>query len=324
MSEGEIKRLIHFDSIHESKLAIPNYLFNDLMDLAEEGILKKNHIGFTFSYCYLMAYLYRYSKYQYYIPRTEEIKAMLGISKTNSDFNYIMKKNGVLENKLLVTTNDFPILSEFKEVDYSLSKELVIYTMSSYTDEIEDDGYYIKKFKEEKKIGRNQYCKLPIFGFYIYPEYLGSGEPYDGTFYNSDRTVIIDFDTFLFCVCNKELGVNAFYLYSYLKKQEGIFENFNATRERISNETGISSRSVQNYLNKLRSYNMIKVLHNIEYFSLGLNKADRKANTYKVNDYSDFTKQKVSYNKIRYVKANKHEEGELISDMVEEGLMNLF
>lgn len=293
MESTELKELIHYNEEHERYIAIPNSLFTKLLTLTKFKKLKSQHVGFTFSYIYLQTYLFRYTKYDTYVPTKGEIKQLLGYSATNKTVDHIIKRNGLLDDEsITVTSNDFPIINEWRDGDLE-------FTYIS-------DLYSHEEFRNDRKFGLSQSYKVPIFGLYANTDNYFNDEsnPYDGTFYPFDDGIsepytLIDFEVFAYMMSNKELGVNAFYLYCYiLYKNDLHTAGYNATHTRLAEETGLSSKSIQRYRDVMRSYNILKLEHNMDYFVHGLEDiTKRKASSNYANDYKSFTYEPIEYNK---------------------------
>lgn len=326
MKQKELLKLISFNEEYQSSVGIPNYLFNQLNLLVKQKKLKSQHIGFAFSYIYFITYMARYAKYDCFLPSTKQIKEILGYSATNKTIDYIIKKDGLLDKAgITKTIDDFPVVAEWKE-DYSIvgkNKSLEI----TFASEIYPDMTF---FKNERKANGQTMCKIPLFGFYNNPDNWGSGQPYDGTFFfGYDETgidfTLIDFRVFAYCMeKSEELGCNAFYLYCYLKSKNDIYNGYNATSKRLAQETGLSQRTVEKYRDNMRSYNMMTLWHEMDYFVIGgQDLKDKKASNNIINTYQDFTNDKITYHKLdkigitNYLK--KLEQEEHIKEIVEEG-----
>lgn len=284
--EELIKKLNVRDS--DQMVNIPNEIFKQLKVLSNKKDKKGSHITFAYSYIYLYTWLYRYCKYYNYPITTEEVKQLLGYSATNKTMNYLVKKNGLLEElNLLKTTTDYPVYYEF--VDKSIQFETL-----SQQDE------YLKEILR-KRHSNNYTIKLPIFAF----EREIEGEMDNGTFYDAYRTHIIDFNVFKFCMLNNELGCTAFYLYGYLKMNDyHYYGDFRATAKRISNETGIGEQTIIRHEKAMREYNMVELIHNMDYVSKTIDPNERIASTHKIKQFNEFTYEKCKVNKLLYRNVN--------------------
>ncbi|MGE7673076.1 helix-turn-helix domain-containing protein [Lysinibacillus sp. NPDC094403] len=289
-------------------VAMPNELFTQLLQMKEDKELKPVHIGFTYSYIYLQTYMYRYSTYSTYVPDNKEIKELFGYNPTEQRVDYIIKKNGLLEQKdILTTTTEFPVISEmvFDEFDNRVPK---ITTIQEFCKEFQHQT--VDEWRKEMKITRATKCKYPVFGFERYHEEDENGVYCEeGTFFNISDTTMIDMDTFLFCMSTDDIGANGFYVYAYLLDKSNKFNgDFNATYKRIATETGIGLNSITNIMNALRSHNLITTVHNVEYFSLVVPKKDRKASTHQVNTSDNFSEDKIEYDKLTFISSKWYKE----------------
>lgn len=300
---NKLEEILNYNDKYESKLALPNSIFKDLLQLVKDKKLKTAHVGFAYSYIYLETFLYRYAKYSNYVPRVSGIKGILGYNGGVKGLDYIIKRNGLLEQeKILTTTSDFPIDARFED-SFDGTNGLTITTLSMLGD---DEYSYSEQFRESRGINRNQTCKYPVFGFYTDKEPMESGV-YSGTFYHSENTHIIDFKVFNYCMANEELGVNGFYLFAYLKHKNDIFKDgYNATAKRLSNETGLTERTIKRYLDALRAYRVIEGIPEQDYFVLGLDEKERKANRYITNSYDDFFYKRMEYMKMKTMSLEKY------------------
>lgn len=323
MREEQLKDLINFNNEYQREITLPNFLFDKLNDLVKQKKLKSQHIGFTYSYIYLITYLCRYTKYDYFIPSTSKIKEILGYSPTNKTLDYIIKENGLLDKDgITKTINDFPVVAMW-EFNENYEKVLNI----TFISELED----VKKFKSDRfldvnnfnldksklneysKVGKKTKCKVPSFAFYQNHQDWESEKEYDGTFFKDyydtgmDYTYI-DFNVFAYCMANPdELGCNAFYLYCYLKHKNDVHGSYNATSERLSEETSLSKITVEKYRNNMRAYNMINLIHEMDYFVIGIDKSERRASANKVNPYEWFGDEKTSYKKLGKISLKQYE-----------------
>lgn len=257
---------------HEYFYAMDNKLFNMLLEMKEEKVIKSTHIPFVYSYLFITGYMHRYGKYNVYLPRTGEIKELLGFAHNNKAIDYLIKKDGVLDAyDLTETTTNFTLGYEF--TDY---KEFKLITLSDFNE------LDVAEFRKVHGITNRQTIKIP--------------KGYD--FDNNENTTLCDIRVFEFCMKNDDLGVNAFYLYSYLKHMNFKFKGYDATHIRIASELGLSKNTIQKYRDAMRSYNMIYLSHNMEYYHPNMDKKLIKASTNYINEYGLFTLSKQDYNKF--------------------------
>src|SRR5690606_29176934 len=117
---------------------------------------------------------------------------------------------------------------------------------------------------------------------------------------------IIPFEIFNYCMSHEDIGVTGFYIYSFLQNKNNMFTDYKATYQTISKEIGLSAKTVQRYMESMRSYNLITTIHNMEYFSTGITQEHRQASTHKVNKFEDFTYKKIDYEKMKVVNKYEH------------------
>ncbi|MCA1025703.1 hypothetical protein LCM23_06335 [Cytobacillus kochii] len=269
----------------ESKIFMPNELFQDLSVLKTKG---SNHITFAYSFYYLISWLYRFAKYDQFHLTIRELKEILGYNKTYGGLDYIIKKGGVLDQIGYTShANNYPIAWEYDtELKFTLLNELDNETQS------------IIKSNKSRKYS----IKLPAKGFYRNKD----SDYFDGTFYEVDRTHLIPFEAFKFSMSKKELGCTGFYLWSYLKMRTQQFENgYDSCIDDLSVETMIPRSTLLQYLVLLREYRMITCDYNQNFFSFNLLKEERKANTYRVNDFEEFSDLKLQVTTMKFIGSKK-------------------
>lgn len=238
-----INKIIKY-SEYENKIYIPNEIFNDLKVIHSKG---SSHVAFTYSYYFLISWLYRYAKYGEKNIDVKLIKQMLGYNPDNKKINYIIKKDGVLDQiGYTKTDTDYPIA-------YTYNGELE-FTMFSELD---------KEWQNEiiKQRGRNYKIKLPVKGIWRDSESKINGD-WNGTFYQIDYTHEMTIELFNFCMNNVDLGTSGFYLYGYLKYRCDKFTQYQISMERLGDEIGMSRSSVYRYLNKLIECKLIQYEEN--------------------------------------------------------------
>lgn len=271
---------------------MPNEIFCDL----QKNIKKSPHIAFAYSYYYLISWLYRNTKYYDCRIDVKTIKSILGYSPTTKTINGIIKNGGSLD-KLGYTehSSNYPLswsFDEFGDPDFTKLNDL-------------DD---LDKNEIRKKMGNRFTMKTPIKHFHrdeVDIEY----EMKTGVFYDVSNTHKIDFEVFIHCMSIKDLGVTAFYLYGYLKMKNQIFSSgYDVTMPDLCEETKLSYQSLVNYLDVMRKYRLIEVIHNQDYYAPGMEKEYRKANTYIANRFLDFVFSPSFYRKMRRVSYDEHTE----------------
>jgi len=285
---------------YQFNVALPNELFTLLNEWKEDDEITSTHIPFVYSYLYFITYMYRYGKYSNWCPSVEEIKEVLGVSKISKHHNYIIKKNGVLDTKnLTLTTNNLSI--GYTWFDESVNNKEKLDRVKVET--LNDSGIDIKQFKEFHSITNRYTIKLPKFAYYRdVNEYNDKHINCDGTFYESENTTMLDIRVFNFCMSKDDLGCTAFYLYAYLKHKNDLFGGYDASHIRLANELGLSDATIKKYRDALRSYNMVYLKHNMEYFSPTMDNDKRKVSTNITNNFEIFNSEPMEFNKFKRVK----------------------
>lgn len=249
----------------ENSIYVPNELFGDIK---KGGLKGGSHVAFAYSYYYLMLWLYRYTKYGQMNIDVKMIKEILGYNPNNKDVNYIIKKNGVLDQLgYTLSTTDYPISWNFNKGDI----EFVL--LSDLENEMRQ---YVMNDK-----GRNYKIKVPVKGLYRTVE-SEEDNHLDGIYYDISETHLVPFTVFMDCMENSKLGCIGFYLYGFLKDKCQKHSEYNSSIERISGDTGISEKTCERYLNQLYIEGYIKCAEGECKFYEG--KYKRKANTYMIRE----------------------------------------
>lgn len=230
---------------HQDKIYIPNEIFNDLRVLHDKG---SSHVAFAYSYYYLISWLYRYAKYGELNIDVKMIKQVLGYNPENKKVNYLIKKNGFLDEiGYTYTDTDYPLSWDFNNGDINFMM------LSDMDDEV--------KSLLIKQKGKNYKIKIPIKGLWRSVE-SEKENIWDGTFYEIEYTHEVSFDVFEKCMENEKLGVSGFYLYGYLKFRCDKFNEYAASIERIGSEVGMSKNTAEKYLTNLSISGLIRYKEN--------------------------------------------------------------
>jgi hypothetical protein len=260
---SKLYKELQFDN-KKSPVYVPNEIFTDLKN---SNLTGSSHIAFAYSYYYLMSWLYRYGKYGQLNLKVDDMKQLLGYSPSNRDINYIIKKNGILDQLgYTYSSTDYPISWNWNNGD-------IEFTLLSDLDE--DMRKILIGIK-----GKNYKVKVPVKGLFRSQE--SEMENYlDGTFYDISHTHLIPFEDFIRCM-DRGIGVIGFYLYGYMRcKCQWHEGKYNSSVERIAENSGISVNTVDRYLSKLIISGLVK------YAEGDCKKIDgefkRDANTYKVS-----------------------------------------
>lgn len=329
LSYEDIKSLTDWNK-EETRHFMPNEIFEELQTnlpkyapiktkkSVKESTYHSPHITFTYSYYYLISWLYRYAKYGSENINTKVIKQLLGYSEFNKTINYIIKNKGALDLMgYTKTTKNYPVAWEL-----DLDKDPLFML-------IDDLSVEMKQYIQEGK-GKNYKVKYPVRHFHRDEE--DTEDELTGIFYDLSNTHEVGFDVFIHCMSIKELGTNGFYLYGYLKMRNQQFDGgYDVSLIDLSEETGIPYVSMNRYLDALRKYNLVHGIHNQEYFAKGIDDKDRKANTYIANESYQFTFVPQPYQKMEVktrdehlsIKAKKEEEQKKESKKVDIELSEL-
>lgn len=234
-------------------------------NLENKNIKNLQGVAFSFAYYYLSSYVWKYSKYNEQLFEKKDFLNVILKRERYSSFDYLIKKDGVLEKlKILETTNNFPISNEFdkdqKQMNYL------------YINDIE------KELKKEimKNTFKKYSVKKPIRFYKI------GDEP--GYNYNQSDSIFINLKEFLTCINDKDISYLGFYFYCYIKfnivkfggYQNGILKT---TYPIIKKETGFNERMITKLFKHLKEKGLLEKevkLENVKgenktitYFSLG-------------------------------------------------------
>lgn len=306
MNYNELKDRLYFGE-KEDNMFIPNEIFEDLPKHIEKGI----HIPFAYSYYYLITYLYRYAKYDKYLYTNEDIKEILGYNKSTKGLDYLIKRNGLLDEIGYTSSDkDFPIGWQ-----YSKEEDELIFTMWS---EFKED-YGMVKYPN---MSRKYSIKVPEKALYRYIHEDGTFD--GGTFYEIENTHNILPQVFLFCMSIDDIGCNGFYLYSYLKHKNDLFkQGYDISIEGLSKVTTLSNRTINRILDALKKHNLIRFQIRQE-FVIGLDKDERRPIRYSTNEYHGFKVEPQGYIRTGKISLEeyrqKQEEGKKLHSKVDEGM----
>ena len=296
---NELNKMIGYKEDQQSILMSNDY-FDELKKLSLNGELKKNHIGFTYSYLFLQTYLFRYTRYDTYVPTTGDIKAILGYNPLVKGLDYIIKRNGLLDEvNLTKTLYDFPVVHNWEE------GHLQFTMLSSLND---GGNAYGTKWREQHGVKTNQSCKYPVLGFYydknLFDEIILNDE--GGTFFEARHCTMIDWNVFNYCMAHSELGVTGFYIYCYIKHKTDIHRELSMGINKLGEELMISQGSIKKYIKVLREYNLINTT--LGKFIYGENVPSYlfESNKYKANSFDSFSYSKSELKKAKRISLEKH------------------
>lgn len=248
----------------EDKIYVPNEILVDLVNCEE--IKSGSHVAFAYSYYWLISWLYRYAKYGCTEVTVPIIKESLQYNKSDARVDYLIKKNGVLDQLGYTRTDtDYPVLWDYK------GNELTFDMMS--------EADYMEGVSFNK--GRNYKIKVPVRGLHRTMESLEDCYE-DGTFFEIDNTHLIEYEIFEQCMMNKGLGSKGFFLYGYLKCHcQWHNGKYNHSMDNIAAETRMSRKTVMKYLGELQKSGLIVSEKNDCLYNQG--ELKQVANTYYIS-----------------------------------------
>lgn len=229
MGSGDNLKQQHF----ERPVAMPNEIYTDMKQWLELGELKSpQHQEFIYAFYWMIAYLWGFAKYGEHGFTISEIKQMLGYNPNEKRINYIIKQDGLLDQKRYTdTVDDFPVLWSLKDAELS-------HTMLSSYDEL--DQQIVNKFKANKA-----FIKAPM---------LSIGEDNDGLYWNAENSHIVRGDVVVACMANNKLKCAGIYLYGILAMMRDKNLHFHNT-----DEFQCSNRTLEN-LTRWSNQKVIKVV----------------------------------------------------------------
>ncbi|RDY70387.1 hypothetical protein DXT76_13120 [Halobacillus trueperi] len=301
-SNLEYWRILGCPGKYEKNIVIPNEDLLELLDAIHMDAkgFRSYYTAYAFSYYYLATYLYRYAVYGKSDFNFSEanLKKMLTISPSNKGKNgisFISKRNGLLDKiGFLKKESDYPIGVRF--FDKAWTTEKGIHSFAYLSEINENMPEHLKLNTKNSRVNRP--IHLVDIRNYESQYSNGLGEP---TYLDPDNTTMISIDIFIYCMTNKELGIEAFHMYSYLKYYTEYYGGkWNCPLEDFPTKFGMKRDTIKKKLKALEEYNMIYNSH--EPFVPNLREyTDQSipANTYKVHSYSQFARDEGDKNKVQ-------------------------
>ena len=279
-----------------------NEYFRIIRDLVESDNLKSVHAGFAYSYMYLQTYMYRYATYNNYVPSVAQIKELFNYNPKKQVLDYIIKKDGLLDDVGLTTTEGF----EKKEVNFPILVEMKdkepVFTLAH---ELDVEGEFLNQWKKKVKVTNRSTLKKPVLAFHSNVE----DKDFMGTFFHAEDFTNVPFEVLAFCLSHDNLGADAFYVYSYIKHKNDIHDDYTATHKVIARELGLKERKTYDIMVALREHNLVSLYYNMEFFSVAIAKEERKASSLTVNEYvNSFSIEKLDLKKIKVVSEKKYKQ----------------
>jgi hypothetical protein len=255
---------------------MPNSIFEDLQQHKEFKNKSSFHIAFAYNYYFLISWLWRYAKYQhldyynltenkiYHAPLKKVYKTLLGVSASSKQYDYIIKKNGVLAQLGYIQPSKVAPIG-FNFFDPNGKHDFITHFIHGFNEyeACYHDAYIMEnEMLESLRINRkSNLVDYPIRGFYRTLEDMKEGYE-NGTFVESANTHAVRVEAFLKCLNNEKLGLIGFYLWSYLCYRTDQFKvGYLASRNRLIGETRIKKTTLNNVLFALEQEGMIRVKH---------------------------------------------------------------
>lgn len=257
LNKLELKRIVQYSN-KENYLLVPNEVLEILVKDEKLNEKKAPHLAFAYTYLYLITWLYRYAKYG--VMGLEDITKssifkMMGISETSKEYDYIIKKGGVLDRLGLTATLSYtkaPIgWCTNKEERHGFPEFTYFYELEDISKQIILNGQTTKR----------RQIKEPLLatGFRNPFNEEGCEEDYNGTFYEEGKqyTHQVGFDVFMECMTNPKLGFVSFYLYAFIKTRMGARTEVNISLDGITKYSGILPTTRDKYLRELKGFCLI-------------------------------------------------------------------
>lgn len=249
-NKGKIQMLINKEILKryfnkdrkESFVNMDLSIFDSLNELESNGSIKStSNKVFTFGYLWLVSYLWKYSKYGEMEYTAKDIKLILGVSPIEKRIDYLIKQNGLLDNiGMLETTRDFPIYTNF-----SKSEGIQISSLSGLADDLRESFL--------QNCNSRYTCKKPLFQY--------ERENKVGLMFSRDDVLPISLLEFTRIVLSDELGLEAFYVYAYLKlrcKLRG-YTSVGIMMYELSEAIGFRERKLSSIIQNLEMVGLVDV-----------------------------------------------------------------
>lgn len=241
---------------------LPNSIFSDL----QQSEIKVNHIPFAYAYYYLVSYLYYnclHIKDDHTLFDVKCIKQALGLSPIYKKIDYIIKKEGLLDQiGYTESSTDYP-LKKFYDEDGVINFQML--------SDLKKDPLFSHINNKNFKI------KFPVKAFYSCQE-ARDDDILDGHFYDFHNTHKLIFEEFTSIINNPKLGLLGFYLYGYFKMMHDKFDEYKITYSQIKDNIGIIQSTIEKYIKALVEENYLYISKE----NIFLNNGIRTFNIYSV------------------------------------------
>lgn len=289
LTKSKLKETMGYNK-KEHYLLMPNEVFEIMVKDVELNRKNAPHIAFAYSYLFLITWLYRYAKYGMMASQDitkANLFRLLGVSSTSKEYDYIIKKAGVLDRLGLTATLSYteaPIRWRTTEEDRHGYPEFFCFN------ELDES---IKKIMLNGQTTKRLQIKEPLLatGFRNPLNESGCDEEYNGTFYEEGKqyTHLIDFEVFLECMSNKKLGYSAFYLYAFMKSRMGADSVVAISLDGITKYSGVLPSTRDKYLRELKGFGLIGCLP--ENYCIDRAQYHTEPNTYWMKETAEWLKE---------------------------------
>lgn len=255
----------HFEKIRflygdDAMIRLPNNIFRVLSTSIrnKNGDCNSQQVAFSYAYLIAVGFLYKFAHFvdsdtNTYV-QNNDLKQLLGYSKTTKSIDIIIKKDGVLDSlKLLETKKDYPLFFNLNHEEMINRIPLREFTMLSHLD---SEDSYLKIVKSIVK-NRNYEVKEPLYLT------TGNDEEEYGTLYNIKKTHGITIREFMKFVEDEELDNTHLLIYGFLKSRcKGYPDNMNSlTLYKTTGEIGIDKTTFGTRIKFMENRNYISVSH---------------------------------------------------------------
>lgn len=245
----------------ENYVKIDNNIFSELDCIENDDRFKtKPHKAFTFSYLWLVSYLWKTCEYGNNLITVENIKEMLGLNPRDSKLDYIIKKSGLLDTEgYTETVRNFPVSISNGE------KGIKLFMKDDLCDDIKNEY--------NKSYGNRFTCKKPI-------QQHDRNEK-EGLLFS--REDCIQLTLLEFTRTMSIAGYEGFFTYAYLKYRSKMigYGYVRMFAKELSSATGFSERKNRETIKSLVESNIILKKEEIKHIQGKIS----KNNSYSINEH---------------------------------------
>lgn len=218
------------------QIQMPNEIFTDL---TSANFKSWKHKAFAYSYYFLVTYLYRTTLYGTTPEDYCQDSIMKKIVARKSSFDYVTKKNGVLDKMgYTKSTSNYPISFYMKDgiLEFGMIKDLKK-QVDAYT----------------PTMGNRFAVKEPVKALNRF------NEDYSGTFYDMQNTHLVTVQRFVDIITHPDLGYVGLYVYAYLSMMGDKFrDGYQISNKALSDVIGCNEKTLSKYTRKLEECGFIK------------------------------------------------------------------